>query len=210
MAERQNWPAWRYGPNGEAQIFASAGDVPEGWVKHPSKLPPASEQLPEGAGSQLESLRACEEENVRLRKENDAGKDDFLKLAAAVHEVETLRMAEEKWIDAREQMRGEISQLREENARLRAENTRLQEKAAIVPPLPQREQPEQSVRRPRKLGKGVPGTPFTPQDETITVDEGRTERLKVLREAGITISDDATDGDIEEALDWLEKQPKKG
>jgi regulator of replication initiation timing len=185
MAERQSWPAWRYGPNGEAQIFASAGDVPEGWVKHPSKLPPAPEQLP------------------------SAGQDDFLKLAAAVQEVETLRMAEEKWIDAREQMRGEISQLREENARLRAENTRLQEKAALVPPLPQREQTETpTVRRPRKLS--APGTPFTPQDETITVDEGRAERLKVLREAGITISDDATDGDIEEALDWLVKQPKKG
>jgi hypothetical protein len=187
MAERQNWPAWRYGPNGEAQIFASAGDVPEGWVKHPSKLPPASEQLPEGAGSQLESLRACEEENEQLRG----------KVARLETDLEGAH-------SSRASMAAEI-------ARLRADNSRLQEKAAIVPPrniggAVQTETP--TVRRPRKLS--APGTPFTPQDETITVDEGRTERLKVLREGGITISDDATDGDIEEALDWLEKQPKKG
>lgn len=186
MAERQSWPAWRYGPNGEAQIFASAGDVPEGWVKHPSKHPPAPEQLPERSGGEVHALQLKVKEVTELLARKEVELSDFTRQRDEA--VETLRA---------------------ENARLRAENTRLQEKASLVPPLPQREQMETpTVRRPRKLN--APGTPFTPQDETITVDEGRTERLKVLREAGITISDDATDGDIEEALDWLEKQPKKG
>lgn len=29
--EHQDWPAWRYGPNGEAATFDRAEDVPEGW-----------------------------------------------------------------------------------------------------------------------------------------------------------------------------------
>jgi hypothetical protein len=179
MAERQNWPAWRYGPNGEAQIFTSAGDVPEGWVKHPSRLPPAPEQLP-----------------------GDAAERGL---------AEARRIAEAKAADLEAALE-RIAQLREEVSRLRAENTRLQEKAAIVAPrnVGGAVQSETAtVRRPRKLGKDASGTPFTPKDETITVDDGRAERLKVLRAAGITISDDATDGDIEEALDWLEQQPKK-
>jgi hypothetical protein len=32
------WPSWRYGPNGEAQIFEKAEDVPKGWEDHPSKF----------------------------------------------------------------------------------------------------------------------------------------------------------------------------
>lgn len=32
------WPAWRYGPNGECAVFATADDVPPGWVDHPGKV----------------------------------------------------------------------------------------------------------------------------------------------------------------------------
>lgn len=32
------WPSWRYGPNGEAQIFDHADEVPTGWEDHPSKI----------------------------------------------------------------------------------------------------------------------------------------------------------------------------
>lgn len=40
----ETWPSWRYGPNGEARVFQSAEDVPEGWVDHPSlvRIPPAA------------------------------------------------------------------------------------------------------------------------------------------------------------------------
>lgn len=34
------FPSWYYGPNGEAEIFQSADEVPEGWLDHPSKHPP--------------------------------------------------------------------------------------------------------------------------------------------------------------------------
>jgi hypothetical protein len=32
------WPSWRYGPNGQAEIFQSEDQVPEGWADHPSKV----------------------------------------------------------------------------------------------------------------------------------------------------------------------------
>ena len=47
----QAWPSWRYGPDGQEQIFQSAEEVPEGWVDHPNKLgKPESAPAPE-AGS---------------------------------------------------------------------------------------------------------------------------------------------------------------
>ena len=33
----KDWPAWRYGPGGESKIFASASEVPAGWLDHPAK-----------------------------------------------------------------------------------------------------------------------------------------------------------------------------
>jgi hypothetical protein len=33
-----SFPAWRYGPKGEAEVFQSEADVPKGWVDHPSKV----------------------------------------------------------------------------------------------------------------------------------------------------------------------------
>jgi hypothetical protein len=29
----QAWPAWRYGPDGEAEVFDRPEDVPEGWTE---------------------------------------------------------------------------------------------------------------------------------------------------------------------------------
>lgn len=41
------WPSWRYGPYGEAQIFNSPDEVPEGWAKKPQEafVPPEPEIL---------------------------------------------------------------------------------------------------------------------------------------------------------------------
>jgi hypothetical protein len=36
MTDTKNWPSWRYGPKGEAQVFNSPGEVPTGWLEHPS------------------------------------------------------------------------------------------------------------------------------------------------------------------------------
>lgn len=39
----KNWPAWYYGPNGEAEVFSAKADVPKGWADHPSKAAKAAE-----------------------------------------------------------------------------------------------------------------------------------------------------------------------
>lgn len=36
--KHQHWPAYRYGPKGEAEIFEKESDVPSGWTDHPSKV----------------------------------------------------------------------------------------------------------------------------------------------------------------------------
>lgn len=193
MAERQSWPAWRYGPSGEAQIFAQQGDVPEGWKDHPSKLGPAPEKL----GGDTDELARLREENERLQRDWQVARDAYDQRAS---EIDELREARKGWHLQENAMHAELVRLREE---LQAAMTH------AAPPAASPQEPQSARRGPRKLS-AVPSTPVTPQDDTITLDEGREERLKVLRDAGITIGDDATDGDIEEALDWLEKQPKKG
>jgi hypothetical protein len=32
------FPSWRYGPDGQAEVFACADDVPSGWEDHPAKV----------------------------------------------------------------------------------------------------------------------------------------------------------------------------
>lgn len=34
----KDWPAWRYGPNGQQRIFDEGETVPAGWKKHPDEL----------------------------------------------------------------------------------------------------------------------------------------------------------------------------
>lgn len=35
--EKVSWPAYFYGPQGQAQVFQSEAEVPKGWEDHPSK-----------------------------------------------------------------------------------------------------------------------------------------------------------------------------
>ena len=32
----KKWPAWRYGPNSESDIFEKPEDVPQGWADSPA------------------------------------------------------------------------------------------------------------------------------------------------------------------------------
>lgn len=32
------WPAWRFSPDGESQLFEKAEDVPEGWTSKPPSV----------------------------------------------------------------------------------------------------------------------------------------------------------------------------
>jgi hypothetical protein len=45
-----DWPAWFYGPNGEAEIFASEADVPDGWRDTPAPAVDAPETPKRGPG----------------------------------------------------------------------------------------------------------------------------------------------------------------
>lgn len=38
MSTEKHWPSWRFGPNGQSDVFNSEDDVPKGWVAHPSLL----------------------------------------------------------------------------------------------------------------------------------------------------------------------------
>ncbi len=44
---RVEWPAWRYGPDGEAEQFECEADVPEGWAKKPQPQYEPPEPKPE-------------------------------------------------------------------------------------------------------------------------------------------------------------------
>ena len=56
MSESNAWPAWRYGPNGEADIFESEAAVPKGWKSHPSAF-----DKPEKAEKAEKAQKAPEE-----------------------------------------------------------------------------------------------------------------------------------------------------
>lgn len=45
--QHKDWPAWRYGPAGEAEIFNSPGEVPEGWTDQSPKAVKADAVKPQ-------------------------------------------------------------------------------------------------------------------------------------------------------------------
>jgi hypothetical protein len=47
MTDNQ-WPAWRYGPDGQSGVFESEADVPKGWEDHPTKVKGAADQSDSG------------------------------------------------------------------------------------------------------------------------------------------------------------------
>jgi hypothetical protein len=47
--QHQDFPAWRYGPEGKAAVFESESDVPRGWQDHPSKVGGKSAAAPAAA-----------------------------------------------------------------------------------------------------------------------------------------------------------------
>ena len=47
------WPAWRFSPDGESQLFEKAEDVPEGWT---SKPPAVIYEAPEQTQVDKESV----------------------------------------------------------------------------------------------------------------------------------------------------------
>jgi hypothetical protein len=56
--EKLLWPSWRYGPDGQAEIFERVEDVPEGWLDHPSKHQPADDPNTASREEVINTLRA--------------------------------------------------------------------------------------------------------------------------------------------------------
>lgn len=46
-----NFPAWFYGPDGDARIFESANDIPEGWADSPAAFDVVAEVANEDEGT---------------------------------------------------------------------------------------------------------------------------------------------------------------
>lgn len=62
----QAWPSWRYGPNGEAEIFESEDQVPEGWLDHPAKFDTNSPQ------AKADAAAAARQQAERQKDEESA------------------------------------------------------------------------------------------------------------------------------------------
>jgi hypothetical protein len=44
---RAEWPAWRFGPDGDKALFEKPEDVPDGWTKKPGQIFEAPEAKPD-------------------------------------------------------------------------------------------------------------------------------------------------------------------
>lgn len=69
---KSDWPAWRYGPNGQSEVFTETSAVPEGWEDHPSKV-----ITPERTGSKpmppkTDAIPAAQRGAKPLPAKNDA------------------------------------------------------------------------------------------------------------------------------------------
>jgi len=67
---RQEFPTWRYGPDGEAQIFGENDKIPAGWQDHPSKAKGAGKSDGLDADKAVQRIEALEKEVEELRAEN--------------------------------------------------------------------------------------------------------------------------------------------
>mgnify|MGYP007100092968 CR=1 FL=1 len=53
MTMKPRYPGWRYGPNGEAEIFQCAEDVPEGWYDTPQEAEGKKAKMQKGENAEL-------------------------------------------------------------------------------------------------------------------------------------------------------------
>lgn len=60
MGEIVQWPAWRYGPNGQSRIFENEKDVPAGWADHPTRVK-GGEKAPKAAPTPTPTPKAAED-----------------------------------------------------------------------------------------------------------------------------------------------------
>lgn len=62
------WPAWRYGPDNQAEIFNGEEQVPRGWQDHPSKLETRDEEEANGKADADADEKAQEGQMLKTRR----------------------------------------------------------------------------------------------------------------------------------------------
>lgn len=69
-----HWPSWFYGPNHQAQVFASPIEVPEGWHDSPDKFDEDGQPLPD-AHTDIPGLDEALAASEGLSEDGDEGDD---------------------------------------------------------------------------------------------------------------------------------------
>lgn len=64
------FPGWRYGPNGQSQIFERAEDVPKGWTDNPNDFITSSEAVVDEEPAPTEDATASTTAPVEVKKAN--------------------------------------------------------------------------------------------------------------------------------------------
>lgn len=100
MADKQQWPSWRYGPPGrdgkpQARVFNKDDVIPKGWKDHPSKVkaakidkdpakdppkdpPKDQESTPEERVATIASVReAAAAANIDIQLSDDASVEEI-------------------------------------------------------------------------------------------------------------------------------------
>jgi hypothetical protein len=93
LKEKQLWPSWRYGPEGQAEIFQHAGDVPRGWEDHPNKFSappaPAKKRKRKSPVEEVEEILTREEAlEILLSKGIDMSDNTDAEIEAALAHLE--------------------------------------------------------------------------------------------------------------------------
>lgn len=203
--ERKFWPSTRYGPNGQSRVFQNEEEVPSGWVDHPSKVSGAEDLSVEREAARQEAAaakgaRVAAEEKIRLsqieerrRTGSNTAADNVIRRDPGV-----VALAEKQQASSRTEAQtgtddndlGTIAEIKSglESGKLTLDQVEEAEK--------QRENPRSTIfaliEKKRKEEQ---------EPETIT----REEAIAELRKHSVEIADDASDAEIEAALNKLEE-----
>lgn len=71
----EGFPSWRYGPDEQSKVCASAAEVPEGWVDHPSKVGLAEPKLTKA--EKAAAAKAAEEAELQAMIDEEAKAEEF-------------------------------------------------------------------------------------------------------------------------------------
>lgn len=212
MAKQKTfWPSTRYGPDGQSRVFQSEDQVPEGWVDHPSKVSGMTdlaveqqqgrEQLADARGAEAaarERIRLAQIEERRRTGSNTAG-DNLIRMDRSVVE-----QAEKQQSGARTEAQTGTGRDRNGDdsndlGTVKEIRTGLESGKFT---LDQVEEAEKKRETPRSTVLELVERERAKAEETEIVS--REEAIAELRKHNVEISDDATDAEIEAALNKLE------